>query len=109
MKDIDGKINEVESLFRDGNYVKVIEVASSILREEGLLSDETIYNALFYNAHAHKNLAHYKDAEIQFNLLIEKFPKRHQGIEGLVNVSQHQKHWNKVIERSKVFKSKFPN
>ena len=109
MKDIGRKINEVESLFRDGNYVKVIEVASSIVREEGLLSDETIYNALFYNAHAHKNLAHYKDAEIQFNLLIEKFPKKYQGIEGLVNVSQHQKQWDKVIERATIFQSKFPN
>lgn len=57
----------------------------------------------------YKNLGQYEQAEAEFGRFMEKFPTMHQGLEGMVNVAQHQKDWQKTVERATIFQEKFPN
>ncbi|MEN8625336.1 polysaccharide pyruvyl transferase family protein [Psychrobacter proteolyticus] len=109
MKNVDEKIDELNKLLQKNEYDKVIENANFIIQGDGLSNDIVNYNILFNTGHAYKNLAQYDESKIQFDLLIQRFPEKYQGFEGLVNIAQHQQDWNKVIEHAVVFQKKFPD
>lgn len=68
-----------------------------------------MWQGYWWSGHAYKNLKEYERAEEYFRLMTEKFPQMHHGLEGMINVAQQQKNWEKVVSRSYQFRESFPN
>ena len=68
-----------------------------------------MWQGYWWAGQAYKNLKQYDKAEAQFQLMTEKLPHLHHGLEGMVNVSQSQSRWEEVVSRSYKFREKFPD
>lgn len=68
-----------------------------------------IWQGYWWAGSAYKNLLQYDKAEEQFHLLNNKLPNLFRGMQGLVNIAQHQKDWGKTIDIAKQFQEKFPD
>lgn len=68
-----------------------------------------MWQGYWWAGQAYKNLKRYDKAEQQFQLMIEKLPHLHHGLEGMVSVAQQQSRWEEVISRSYKFRESFPN
>lgn len=68
-----------------------------------------MWQGYWWAGQAYRNLKQFDKAEAQFQLMTEKLPHLHHGLEGMVNVSQSQNRWEDVVSRSYVFRQSFPN
>lgn len=96
----EGEINIAQ---HQQNWQRVVELAT-----EFQAAFPQMWQGFWWAGQAHKNLAQYDLAAQQFGLLKEKFPKQHQGLEGEINIAQHQQNWQRVIELATAFQAAFP-
>lgn len=68
-----------------------------------------MWQGYWWAGQAYKNLKQYDKAEALFQLMTEKLPNLHHGLEGMVNVVQQQGRWEEVISRSYKFRERFPD
>ncbi len=68
-----------------------------------------MWQSYWWVGQSYKNQYQYAPAYAEFEKLIELSPRIHQGLEGLINVSQHENDWQKTAELSKQFIKQFPH
>ena len=68
-----------------------------------------MWQGYWWAGQAYRNLKQFDKAEAQFQLMTEKLPHLHHGLEGMVNVVQSQSRWEDVVSRSYTFRKSFPN
>ena len=68
-----------------------------------------MWQSYWWVGQSYKNQYQYAPAYAEFEKLIELSPRIHQGLEGLINVSQHENDWQKTAELSKQFIEQFPH
>lgn len=68
-----------------------------------------MWQGYWWAGQAYKNLKQFDKAEAQFQLMTEKLPHLHHGLEGMVNVAQSQSRWEDVVSRAYTFRKSFPD
>lgn len=86
------------------NWQQSIDLCQQFLQQ-----DDSKWEIYWWLGHDYKNLKQYDEAEQWFKQLQERFPNMHQGLEGWVNIAEHQQNWQEMEYRAKVFQEKYPD
>lgn len=97
-------IDAIKQAQKEQNWQKVIELCDELHQQ----SPEK-WESLWWAGHAHKNLCQYIQAEEWFTKLKTAFPNRHLGLEGWVNVAEHQQNWAEMSQRVDAFEAQYPD
>lgn len=97
-------LNKLISLYKSKNYIEVIEMSHKLL----LLSDSNNYEIYFYLAHSLMNINQLVKSEYYFNRIIENFPSKYQGYEGLCLIAERKNNFLKAKEILILLVQKYP-
>jgi lipopolysaccharide biosynthesis regulator YciM len=80
------------------NWQKVIELSKVFI---GAFPD--MWQGYWWLGNAYRYSSEYGHAAEQFETSTCLFPTQHQGLQGKVNIEQHQQNWKKTVDAAQVF------
>lgn len=112
IQNIDETIENIKNLHKLKQYDQVIELSKALYVHKTdrdlALNNSQWYDILYYLANSLR-LSGKQDSEKYFETIINYFPKRYQGYQGLIDIAKSKKEWTKTVELSKNFILRFPN
>lgn len=112
IQSIDITIKKMKNLYKLKEYNQVIELSKAIYlhKTDGdlLLNNSQWHDTLYYLASSLR-LSGKQNADRYFKIIINYFPNRYQGYQGLISIAKSKKEWAETVELSKDFILRFPD
>jgi len=96
-------IKQIEIANQNQNWDYVVSLSAQLIKRK-----PELWKGYWWKGTSHKNLYQYDKAIETFIQLNDKLPNLHQGLQGLIDVANHQKDWGHAKDLSKLFIKKYP-